>query len=103
MQFIIILVLGRRFHPSFIFDDFLSLPYGPGVYILNIVLRLKRTKSVGLGDIPSFVIILAPVLQYIFSVSLSLQHFSAPLKQRVVVSVFRKGESAPVVAIIGLS
>jgi hypothetical protein len=51
------------FHPSFIFDDFLSLPYVREVDILNTVVRLKPTKSIGVGDIPSFVIILAPVLQ----------------------------------------
>jgi len=72
------------------------------VDILNTVLRLKPTKSVGLGDIPSFVINLAPVLQYIFSVSLSLQHFPVPLQQGSVVPFIRIGDSALVVAVVGL-
>jgi len=71
------------------------------VDILNTVVRLKP-KSVGLGDIPSFVIILAPVLQYIFSVSLSLQHFPLPLQQEVVVPFIRIGDSSLVVATIRL-
>jgi hypothetical protein len=63
---------GGGVHPSSIFDDILSLPCVMEVDILNTVMRLKPTESVGLGDIPSFVIILAPALQHIFSVSLPL-------------------------------
>jgi hypothetical protein len=74
-------MLGGGVHPSLISDDFISLPYVPEVDILNTVVRLKPAKSVGLGDIPSSVTILAPVLQYIFRISLSLQHFPVPLKQ----------------------
>jgi hypothetical protein len=76
------------------------LPYVPEVDILNTVMHLKPTKSVGLGDIPGFVIISAPVLQYIFSVSLSLQYFPIPLQQGVVVPFFRIGDSALVLAIL---
>jgi hypothetical protein len=51
---------------------------------------------VGLDDIPGFIIkgrsnILMPVLKYIFSLSVSQQHFQAQWQQSVMVPVYKKG------------
>ncbi|PNF43033.1 hypothetical protein B7P43_G08782 [Cryptotermes secundus] len=69
--------------------------------IFKAIARLKPFKSVGLDNIPAFVIkgcsdILAPVLKHIFSLTLSQQCFPALWKQAAVVPIFKKGHSASV-------
>jgi hypothetical protein len=67
--------------------------------ILKAIARLIPSKSVGLDNIPGFVIkgcsdILAPVLKHILS--LAQQCFPALWKQVAVVPIFKKGNSASV-------
>ena len=59
------------------------------------VKRLRPTKSVGLDDIPGFIIKecltkLMPVLKYIFNPGVSQMHFLTEWKQSVIVPVHRK-------------
>jgi hypothetical protein len=62
---------------------------------------LSPSGSVGLDDIPSFVMkgcseIFVPVLKHIFNLSLTQRYFPAVWKQVAVVPVFNKGNTASV-------
>jgi hypothetical protein len=55
--------------------------------------------SVGPDGIPSFIIkgcstIFAPLLKYIFNLSLSQEHFSAQWKKAIIVPIFKKGNTS---------
>jgi hypothetical protein len=81
-------------------SEFLSISRISDSDIFKAHKRLKPSKSVGINNIPSFVIrgcsgMLVPVLKHIFNLSLS-QHFPTSWKQTVIVPVFKKGNSASV-------
>jgi hypothetical protein len=67
--------------------------------IFKSIARLKPSKSVGLDNIPGFVIkgcsdILVPVLKHIFNLSVSQQRFLALGKQAAVVPIYKKGNQS---------
>ena len=72
-------------------------------------MRLKPTKSVGLGDITSFFFNKRLLIDFIncaetrffFNLSLSLQHFPTPWQQAAIVPTLQKGNS-PLLVIVGL-
>jgi hypothetical protein len=80
-------------------SESLSLPPISDSDIFKALKRLKPSKSVGLDNIPGFIIkgcsaILVPVLKHIFNLSLSQQYFPALWKQAAVVPILKKGNSA---------
>jgi hypothetical protein len=65
--------------------------------VKNAIKRLRPSKSVGIDDIPGFIIkgctdIFVPVLKHIFNLSLSQQHFPTLWKQ----AVLKKGKCSSV-------
>jgi hypothetical protein len=82
-------------------SEFLSLAPISELDIFKALRRLRPSRSVGLDDIPSFVIrgwseIFVPVLKHIFNLSLTQNYFPAVWKQAAVVPVFNKGNTASV-------
>jgi hypothetical protein len=81
------------------FSDFIPLFLISDRDIQKSIKRLRPTKSVGLGDIPRFIIkgssdILVPVLKYVFNLMLSEKHFPSQWNQSVIVSVYKSGNEA---------
>jgi hypothetical protein len=69
--------------------------------IIKAINRLKASKSVGLDDIPRFVIkgfsdVFVPILKHIFNLSLSQQYFATFWKQAAIIPVLKKGKSTSV-------
>jgi hypothetical protein len=67
--------------------------------ILRAVKRLRPAKSVGPDGMPSFIIkgfstIFAPLLKYIFSLSLPQEHFPAQWRAAIIVSILKKGNAS---------
>jgi hypothetical protein len=82
-------------------SEFLSLAPISELDICKALRRLKPYNSVGLDDIPSFVIkgcseIIVPVLKHIFNLSLTQNYLPTVWKQAAVVPVFKKGNTASV-------
>jgi hypothetical protein len=82
-------------------SEFLSLAPISELDICKALRRLRPSKSVGLDDIPSFVIkvcseIFVPVLKHIFNISLTQHYFPTVWKQAAVVPVFKKSNTASV-------
>jgi hypothetical protein len=78
------------------FSECLSLAPISELDICKALRRLRPSKSVGLDDIPSFVIkgcseIFLPVLKHIFNLSLTQNYFPTVWKQAAVVPIFKKG------------
>jgi hypothetical protein len=77
-------------------SEFLSLAPVSEADVCKAIKRLTPSKSVGLHDIPGFIIkgcsaIFIPVLRHIFHLSLTQQYFPAAWKEAVVVPVFKRG------------
>jgi Notch-like protein len=82
-------------------SELLSLATISELDICKALRRLRQCKSVGLDDIPGFVIkgcseIFVPVLKHIFNLSLTQHNFPTVWKQAAVVPVFKKGNTASV-------
>jgi hypothetical protein len=76
-------------------SEFLSLAHISELDICKALRRLRPSKSVGLYDIPNFVIkgcseIFVLVLKHIFNLSLTQHYFPTVWKQAAVVPVFKK-------------
>ena len=68
------------YRPGLLSSDILHLPPISELDILKVIKRLRPPKSVGLDGISTFIVngcsaIFAPLLKYIFDLSLSLEHF----------------------------
>jgi hypothetical protein len=77
------------------YSEFLSLAPISELDICRALRCLRPSKSVGLDDIPSFVMkgcseIFVPVLKDIFNLSLTQNYFPTVWKQAAVVPVFKK-------------
>jgi hypothetical protein len=82
-------------------SDFLSLAPVSDADVCKAIKRLKPSKSVGIDDVPGFIIkgcmaIFIPILRHIFNLSLTQQYFPAAWKEAAVVPVFKKGNRASV-------
>jgi hypothetical protein len=80
-------------------SDFLHLPPINELDILRAIKRLRPSKSVGPDGIPSFIIkgsstIFAPLIKYIFNLSLSQEHFPAQWKKAIIVPILKKGNTS---------
>jgi hypothetical protein len=81
--------------------EFLSLARITPSADCKAIRRLKLSNSVGLDDIPGFVmkycsVIFIPVPKYIFNVCLTQQYFSSLWKEAAVVRVYKRGGHASV-------
>jgi hypothetical protein len=97
--FIIVIVLWICLHQQT--SEFLSLAPISDTEVCKVIKRLKRSKSVGLDDIPDFIIkdcsgIFIPILRHIFNLSLTQQYFPAVWKEAAVVPVYKRGDHAAV-------
>jgi hypothetical protein len=80
-------------------SEFLSLAPISDLDVCKAVKRPKSSKSVGLDDIPGFVIkgcsgIFIPILRHTFNLSLPRQHFPTSWKEAAIVPVFKRGSPA---------
>jgi hypothetical protein len=80
-------------------SEFLSLAPISDADVCKAIKRLKPSKTVGLDDIPGFVIkrcsvIFIPTLRHIFNLSLTQQHFPTVWKEAAIVLVFKSGNRA---------
>jgi hypothetical protein len=87
--------LSRPSHSS----EFLSLARVSEADVCKAIKTLKPSKSVGLDDIPGFIIkgcsaIFIPILRHIFNLSLTRQYFPAAWKEAAVVPVLQRGNHA---------
>jgi hypothetical protein len=78
--------------------EFLSLAPISDADVSKAITRLKLSTSVGLDDIPGFVIngfsfIFIHIRNHIFNLSLTQQYFPAVWKEVVVVPVFKRGNN----------
>jgi hypothetical protein len=85
-------------HSLLLSSDFLHLPPISELDILKAIKRLRPSTSVRPDGIPSFTIkgfsiIFAPLLKYIFDLSLSQEHFPTQWKKAVIVPILKKGNS----------
>jgi hypothetical protein len=99
---IILSVINHRRNPlqSTIYGRFISVPVANSD-VHNATKRLRPTKSVGLDGIPSFVIkgcseIFAPIVKFIFNLSLFQNNFPNLWKQAAIVPVCKKGKASSV-------
>jgi hypothetical protein len=81
-------------------SEFASLALVSELDICKALRRLQPSKSVGLHDIPSFVIkgcseIFVPILKHIFILSLTQHYFPTVRKQAAVVPVLNKKVTLP--------
>jgi hypothetical protein len=77
-------------------SELLSLASISDLDVCKAIKRLEPSKSVGLDDIPGFVIkgcsaIFIPILRHIFNLSLTQQHFPTVWKEASIVPVFKRG------------
>jgi hypothetical protein len=87
--------------PSSSSSGSISVPPITDSDIFKALKRLKPSKSVGLDNIPGFIIkgcapIFVPIFKHIFNLSLSQQYFPTLWKQAAVVPIPKKGNSASV-------
>jgi hypothetical protein len=80
-------------------SEFLSLAPVSDADVCKAIKRIKPLKSVGLDDIPGFIIkgcsaIFIPILKHVFNLSLTQQYFPAAWKKAAVVPVFKRGNHA---------
>jgi hypothetical protein len=80
-------------------SQFLSLASVSDVDVCKAIKRPKPLKSLGLEDIPDFIIkgcsaIFIPILRHIFNLSLNQQYFSAAWKEAAIVPVFKRDNHA---------
>jgi hypothetical protein len=76
-------------------SELLSLAPISDVDVCKAIKRLKPSKSVGLDDIPGFILngcagIFIPILRHIFNLSLTQQYFPAARKEAAIVPVFKR-------------
>jgi hypothetical protein len=82
-------------------SEFLSLAPISDADVCKAIKRLKSSKSVGLDDIPGFIIkgcsdIFIPILRHIFNLSLTQQYFPTVWKEAAIVPIFKRGSHAAV-------
>ncbi|PNF33582.1 hypothetical protein B7P43_G14684 [Cryptotermes secundus] len=87
-------------------SEFLPLASLSESDVMKAIKRLRPSKSVGVDDIPGFIIkgctdIFVPILKHIFNLSLS-QHYLPPYGSKQQLSLFSKKAKVPLLAIIGL-
>ncbi|PNF41595.1 hypothetical protein B7P43_G11563 [Cryptotermes secundus] len=88
---------SKDIHPLSPSSEFLSLAPISDADVCKAFKRLKPSKSVGLDDIPGFVIKGgAGILTHIFNLSLEPQCFHTAWKESAVVPVFKRGNHAAV-------
>jgi hypothetical protein len=80
-------------------SEFVSLAPISDLDVCKAIRRLKPSKSVGLDDIPGFVIkgcsaIFIPILRHIFNLNLTQQHSPTVWKEVTIVPVFKRGNHA---------
>jgi hypothetical protein len=82
-------------------SDILSLAPISEADVCKAIKRLKPSISVGLDDIPGFIIkgcssIFIPILRHMFNLNLTQQYFPAAWKEAAVVPVFKRGNHVAV-------
>jgi hypothetical protein len=82
-------------------SEFLPLASVSDSDVYKAIKRLRPSKSVGVDDIPGFIIkgctdIFVPILKHIFNLSLSQHYFPSLWKQAAIVPVLKKGKSTSV-------
>ncbi|PNF20040.1 hypothetical protein B7P43_G05817 [Cryptotermes secundus] len=82
-------------------SEFLPLASVSDSDVIKAIKRLRPSKSVGVDDIPGFIIkgctdIFVPILKHIFNLSLSQHNFPSLWKQAAIVPVLKKGKSTSV-------
>ena len=100
-EFIIIIIIIIIISP---FSDFCSyfflLATTSDLHIQEAV-RRRPTKSIGLDDVPGFIIngrltLSVPALKYICNLSVSQKHFTTHCKQSLIVPAYKTGNSTSV-------
>jgi hypothetical protein len=69
--------------------------------VYKAIKKLKPSKSVGLDDVPGFIIkgcadIFVPILRHIFNLSLTQRYFPTVWKEAAIVPIFKRGSHAAV-------
>jgi hypothetical protein len=82
-------------------SEFLSLVPISDADVCKAIKRLKPSKSVGLDDIPGFIVkscsdIFIPILMHIFNLNVTQQYFPAAWKEAAVVTAFKRSSHAAV-------
>jgi hypothetical protein len=81
--------------------EFLPLSPVSDSDVIKAIKRLRASKSVGVDDVPGFIIkgctdIFVPILKHIFNLSLSRQFFPTLWRQAAIVPVLKKGKCTSV-------